>query len=173
MAAMWRWRQEEESMESHKFSPVKKSQSQTPPDVCADGEWKEFVAAVRKVPWIKLGVIILVASWFHRAFSVAGETLEEMEYAYKEDLPLHTLPTRSEYESIPVIGKIFRLSCDVGDVTRVNGKFFRDYVTLIPWLAATPALVGTLPLLAAPLFKGVVAGKAAMLALGPVMAGMR
>ena len=79
------------------------------------------------------------------------------------------MPTRSQFETIPVVGRLFKLSCDAGDVLRINMHFLREYITLMPWLAVTPALVTTVPALAAPVVKGITAGRAAMLALTPTL----
>ena len=125
------------------------------------------------MPWIKITFVLCVAGWFQKAFSAAGDTFEEMEWAFNEDIPAHAMPTRSQFEAIPLVGRLFKLSCDAGDVLRTNMHFLREYITLIPWLAATPALVTSVPLLAAPVVKGITAGRAAMLALTPIMSGIR
>ena len=108
-------------------------------------------------------------AWFSSAFRSAAETLEDMSYAYEEDVPPHTLPTRAQFSGIPVVGRLFRRSCNLGDVIRVNGRFFREYVGWLPWIMATPALAPTAPALAAPFRKGVTATKAAVLALVALM----
>ena len=154
-----------------RFSPIKKKAPENSAKNTVQGqeEWKEFRGSLEQVPWVRILFLGMVVAWFSSAFTSAADTLDEMMVAYEDDLPSYTLPTRSQFYNIPLLGRAFRMSYDLGDLIRVNARFCKEYVGCLPWILATPALASSAPVLATPFLKGAMATKAAVLALGPIM----
>ena len=96
---------------------------------------------MQRVSWAKGAAIAVGIGLLYHLSAMAGGVVEDMMLAYELDVPDDVLPTRSAYAGTPIIGRVFQLMCDVGDLIRVNSAFVSRYAGAVPWLVASPVLV--------------------------------
>jgi hypothetical protein len=98
----------------------------------ADKPWctpevQELHEHLRSFPWMRVVVIFCAVAALVHASSWAVDTAGEVVMAYEWDVPEDVLPTRSQYGDVPVVGRLFTMACDVGDLVRVNSAFLARY----------------------------------------------
>lgn len=127
---------------------------------------EEIGRIISAIPWIRIGFIFVIFATAHAAADSARSMLEDMQYAYDMEQPT---PTRSSMAQVPVVGRVFQLGCDLGDVIAINSGFLAKYSSMVPWVVTAPVLLTTVPAVAGPVLKGITAAKTASMALAPLV----
>ena len=96
---------------------------------------------IERVSWQRMAAIAAVVVLLYNLSAMAGTMAEDMVLAHELDVPEEVMPTRSAYAKTPVVGPVFQMVCDVGDLVRVNSAFISRYAGAVPWIIATPVLL--------------------------------